>query len=353
MKILIIQPYLTKYRADLFNEISNIYEEVHVISSKDKNYGYGLGLSNKFNHILLKRINLSFLHIQIGIEKNILFLKPDKIFIAGDFKSLNFWSTLFLCKFKSIPLYVHGQGLYKKAKKNYFSKFLFLITLIFCKKYICYNKFVKKDLLRFNIKSKKINFLNNTIINYHKSPPSKTKNKNEIVFIGRLRIGSDIILLLEVLKYLKVNHNINLHLKIIGSGEEKNNLIKFSKLNKLNVKFYGEIYDLKKISKICKNSKFGIYPGDAGLSVVHLMSLSIIPIIHSDFQKHNGPEPAYVNINNGFFFKRKNFTSLADLLFKIPKMHTKELNKLAKNSYQTYLLLNKVKMSDKLIQILK
>ena len=44
MKILIIQPYLTKYRADLFNEISNIYEEVHVISSKDKNYGYGLGL---------------------------------------------------------------------------------------------------------------------------------------------------------------------------------------------------------------------------------------------------------------------------------------------------------------------
>ena len=353
MKILIIQSYLAKYRADLFNEISEKYKEVHVITSKDKNYEYGLGSSNKFNHILLKRINFFFFHIQIGIEKKILFLKPDKIFIAGDFTSLSYWSTLILSKFKSIAVYVHGQGLYKKQKKNYLYKFLFLITLMFCKKYICYNKFVKKDLLRFNIKSKKINFLNNTIINHHKSLPSKTKDKNEIVFIGRLRIGSDIIFLLEVLKNLKVNHNIDLHLKIIGSGEEKNNLIKFSKLNKLNVKFYGEIYDLKKISKICKNSKFGIYPGDAGLSVVHLMSLSIIPIIHNDFQKHNGPEPTYVNKNNGFLFKRKNFTSLTDLLIKITKMHTKELYRLSKNSYQTYLLLNKVKMSDKLIQILK
>ena len=352
MKILIIQPSLTKYRADLFNEISKEYEEIHIISSKDPNYKFGLDSSNKFKHTLLKRINF-FFYIQLGIEKNIIRLKPNKILIAGDFRSLSYWSTLFLSKFRSIPIYVHGQGLYRKSKKNYLYKSLFLFSLLFCKKYICYNEYVKKDLLRFNIKSKKIFFLNNTIINYHKSPPNKNKNKNEIVFIGRLRKGSNIILLLEVLKYLKTKHNINFYLKIIGDGVEKNNLVMFAKLNKINVKFFGEIYDLKKITKICKKSQFGIYPGDAGLSIIHLMSLSIIPIIHNDFQKHNGPEPTYTNKNNGFFFKRNNFTSLTDLLIKITKIDTKELYKLSKNSYHTYSLLNKVKMSDKLIQILK
>ena len=73
MKILIIQPYLTKYRADLFNEISEKYKEVNVISSKDKNYEYGLGSSNKFNHILLKRINFFFFISKLGSRKKFYF----------------------------------------------------------------------------------------------------------------------------------------------------------------------------------------------------------------------------------------------------------------------------------------
>ena len=353
MKLLIIQPYLAKYRVDLFNEVSKNYDEINIISSIDKNYKYGLYLKTKFKNILLKRINFFYFYLQIGIEINIIKLKPDKIFIAGDFRNLNFWSVLILSKLKSIPLYVHGQGLYKKYKRTYLHKFLFLFMLIFCKKYICYNEFVKKDLLRFNIKSKKLVFLNNSIINPYKSPPYKDKNKKDVVFIGRLRRGSNVTLLFQALKNLKEKHNISLKLKIIGDGEEKANLMKIVKLNKLDVKFYGEIYDLKKITKICKKSQFGIYPGDAGLSIVHFMSLSIVPIIHKNFTRHSGPEPSYVNKKNGLFFKRQSLSSLTNLLIKISKMSPRNIYDLSKNSYQTYLRLNKVKMSDNLIKILK
>ena len=74
----------------------------------------------------------------------------------------------------------------------------------------------------------------------------------QFVFIGRLRNRSNI----DLPRSLKIknNYNLKLRLKIIGDGYEKENLTKFSKLNKLNVKFYGEIYDLKKIKKICEIS---------------------------------------------------------------------------------------------------
>ena len=99
------------------------------------NMDYILKLNLK---IYIKIINFFYFYLQIGIEINIIKLKPDKIFIAGDFRNLNFWSVLILSKLKSIPLYVHGQGLYKKYKRTYLHKFLFLFMLIFCKKYICH-----------------------------------------------------------------------------------------------------------------------------------------------------------------------------------------------------------------------
>ena len=38
MKLLIIQPYLAKFRVDLFNEVSKDYDEINIISSIDKIY---------------------------------------------------------------------------------------------------------------------------------------------------------------------------------------------------------------------------------------------------------------------------------------------------------------------------
>ena len=47
MRLLIVQPYLTKYRADLFNEIAQDIQEINVLSSKDPNFKYGLKSKNK------------------------------------------------------------------------------------------------------------------------------------------------------------------------------------------------------------------------------------------------------------------------------------------------------------------
>jgi len=104
---------------------------------------------------------------------------------------------------------------------------------------------------------------------------------------------------------------------------------------------------------LSKDCKVGVYPGDAGLSIVHYMSLSLVPIVHSDLTKHMGPEPSYIKDNeNGLMFIRNDKDSLADIIKKV--LINKELTKkLSKNAFNTYLVLNSPTMAEKLINIMK
>ena len=97
-------------------------------------------------------------------------------------------------------------------------------------------------------------------------------------------------------------------------------------------------------------SQFGIYPGDAGLSINHFMSLSITQLFIIIFKIFRA-RTAYIN-KNGIFFKRKNLHSLTKVLLNYLKWIANQFLNL-QNSYQTFLNLNKSKMSDKLIKILK
>jgi glycosyltransferase involved in cell wall biosynthesis len=354
-KIFIIQPYLTKYRLDIFKDLDSKFNEIYYIAASDKYYNYGVNKKEKKlkKIFLLKRINLGFCYYLTGIEKLILRIKPKKIIISGDFRSINYWIILLFSKIKNIEVFVHGQGLFKKNKKSYLSIALFKISLLFCKKYICYNEFIKFDLKkRFNISSNKITYIDNTIINNFTVVP-KFKKRKEIIFIGRLRENSNLGILFDALIELRQKYKINFKIKIIGDGKEKNKLIKFIKTNQLKVKFYGQIYEQKKINKISKKSLFGIYPGNAGLSVVHYMSLSLITIVHDSIYNHSGPEPSYIKHNyNGFKFKYNNKDDLIKILKKIYFLNDAKLKKLAKNSYRTYQKLNKIKMSTKFEKIL-
>jgi hypothetical protein len=53
------------------------------------------------------------------------------------------------------------------------------------------------------------------------------------------------------------------------------------------------VYDAEQIRKISLDCFAGCYPGNAGLSVVHMMSLSLPVITHDDLRAH-GPEPSFI-----------------------------------------------------------
>lgn len=60
----------------------------------------------------------------------------------------------------------------------------------------------------------------------------------------------------------------------------------------------------------------GCYPGDAGLSVVQFMGLSLVPVVHDQLHRHMGPEPGYVKdgINGRLFERAAGAPSLARCL---------------------------------------
>jgi len=353
MKILIIQPYLAKYRVDLFNQLKKKDNEIVVLYSKDKKYSYGANIKKKFFTKILKKIDFKFFYLQIGMETFLLKYKPDKVFISANFRCLNFWLLITICKLLSIPVFLHGHGMFKKSKINFIYRLIFNYSLLMCTKYICYNKFVKKKLLLFNFDKKKLTFLNNTLINKHCLKPSFNRKKDELIFIGRLRNSTNLELLFYALQSLKNDHNIIYKLKIIGDGENKLKLVNLAKFLKINVKFLGNIYDDIKIRNICKNSCYGIYPGNAGLSVVHYMSLSLIPIMHDDIIFHSGPEVSYVKKKfNGFTFIRNNKRSLVKILKKICFLKQEKIFSISRNAHETYLKLNYPNFSTKLLKIL-
>jgi len=143
--------------------------------------------------------------------------------------------------------------------------------------------------------------------------------------------------------------NIKLTLDIVGDGEKRVELEKYANKLNLDINFLGAIYDDELISNLSKDCKIGVYPGDAGLSVVHYMSLSLVPIVHSDLTKHMGPEPSYIKNNeNGLMFIRNDKNSLAKVIRKALKNQELSIN-LSKNAFNTYESLLSPTMADKLM----
>jgi glycosyltransferase involved in cell wall biosynthesis len=236
---------------------------------------------------------------------------------------------ILILRFFSVKVLLHGQGLYKKDKVGFLNKITYTYFNFFCDKYICYSKTSMESLAKLAIMKKSI-VCENSLINYC-GVERKYSGENGVLFVGRLRNESNINFLIQLAQY-----NPKLQIHIVGSSGLINEFKEIS--NKLkNIIFYGEIYEFEKISEISKNCFIGVYPGDAGLSVVHYMSLSLPVLVHDDLKKHMGPEPSYVKNNfNGLLFKRGDFISFANGINKFFEMDVTEKNLFMENSYNTY-----------------
>lgn len=352
-KLLIIQPLLASYRKNLFEDMLNHFDDVHVFANLYPKNGFSTPIETRFikthTPFVGKRNKVYY---QKGIISFIIKNRPTHIFLTQDFRAINFWLVIVLAKILNIPTFGHGQGLYDKPNEPLLHKIMFKSSISLLKKYICYTQSVYKTLESIGIAKNKLEVMDNTIINKFPIKEINTyRDKNKLFYLGRLRKGCNVELLLKAMFALK-NIIPGISLEIIGDGEEKQDLINIVYKYKLNVTFHGAIYDDKKVSEISKKSTYGIYPGDAGLSIVHYMSLSLIPIVHNDLSKHMGPEPSYIhNGINGMTFERNSEKSLINILNTILN-NTKIQKNLSANAFKSYCELNEIKMSDKLKNIL-
>lgn len=354
--LLIVQPYLTAYRLPIFTELAN-YVNVQIISSPPQNkegYGEENIPSNIISRLVpeLKLFNGTLLY-QTGLIRFIHKNRPNIIICPANPRYISLWLVLILAKFYRIPVYSWGHGIYKKTSISILERITYRLMVKLSKKFICYAPIVYNSMLKLPIDEAKLATAENALINsYPISPAEKTGQENGILFIGRLRAGNDLNLLIEVVKKLREENNNYLTLHIIGDGEESSIMTKMCQKYAW-ITWHGRIYQQQPIQDISRQCLLGCYPGNAGLSVVHMMSLSLPPIVHNNFSAHMGPEPAYIRDSfNGFLFDYNDKPNSLYLTFQKALKNREQLALIQKNAYATYKQLTKPSLAERLIKII-
>jgi len=135
------------------------------------------------------------------------------------------------------------------------------------------------------------------------------KNKNSIIFCGRLIKEKGVIYLIKAFERIN-NKNKKTKLIIIGEGPEENNLKEYIKTKKIkNVIFQGFV-DNKELIKFYQNSAFLVIPSilTENYPIVALEAMSnSIPVIAFD---SGGVKESVINNKTGLIIKKYDIVEL-------------------------------------------
>ncbi len=299
-KICIIQPFLVDYRQQVFLDLAKYCHLDLVISPTPSSSGFGQPVSSEnprvrcFTIPTLKPFGEKIGMIQWGIGKYILRERPDSIIIFANPRYFSFWTTLFLGKLLGIPTYAHGHGLFKKHKIGVLYRLMMNVLLKLVTSYICYAPIVQQSFIDRGFPDQKLSVAHNSLVNrFPVQPEEKIGNERGVLFVGRLREGNNMGLLLRVMERIRQSDGIPLTLHVIGTGEGAEQLQR-EMTHRPWIVLHGGTYDQERIRSISLDCFLGCYPGNAGLSVEHMMSLSLPVVTHNDLSSHQGPEPSFI-----------------------------------------------------------
>ena len=334
-RLLIVQPYLTKYRLPVFREIAESFD-LDVLASKSTDYGSEICDDSFAITTVSERQIFSVFYWQSGLISALRSTKYDLLFITANPRYLSTWFALYQARLLGIKVVLHGQGLYRKESHSLSTKLIYALFNLFSDRYLAYTALSKESMRGLSIYQKTV-VTENSIVN-SATVDEKRGSEKGVLFVGRLRDGSNVESLIEAVMGLNEEQKeqaATYTLHIVGAGVLLSAMKqKYAKLD--FVKFYGEIYDSSRIAQISKSCFVGCYPGDAGLSILHYMSLSLPPVVHSNMRCHMGPEPSYIKDGfNGVLFERGDKKSLQNALRAVSN-NQRKLRSLQQNAFETY-----------------
>ena len=357
-RIAFIYPILTHYNLPILRNLANkVFLDVFY-SPTNSVSGFGDVQPFEHPHISWHPVkewllfgSKQFGMYQAGIAYRLLLTRPNAVVLWANPRYLSFWVILVFGYLFQVPIYTRGHGLYKKRKVSFLYRLMYQLIVNLSVKYICYTPIVKQSLLRAGIPADKLAVDYNTLCVESAVPAEeKTGEERGVLFIGRLRPQCDIDVLVTAIEMVRGEYNIDLH--VIGSGPLENEVQNMaSRLSWIH--YHGAVFDQKRISTISRSCRVGCYPGTAGLSVVHLMALSLPVITHSELYAH-GPEAIYIqHEKNGFFYGYKRETErLADTIRKVFELPREQTQIMQRNAYKTYHELSTPLYHQRLLDIL-
>lgn len=308
-RLAVIQPHLSNPSREMFLELSTHCAIDLVVSPAPSGTGFEVAplpessRVREFNGPTLRPWGKKLGWVQMSVLSYIVSHRPDAVFLNANPRYLTFWLTLLWARVLGIPVYAHGHGFYRRARIGSAYRLMIAAMLKFVTVYICYAPIVRQAFLDTGFSGEKLAVAHNSLINRVlvtprekdervKQQPGKNASANGILFIGRLRRESRIDRLLRVIDRIRREDGFDLTLHIIGEGEESA-MLKAQARGSSWAVFHGGIYDAARIREISLDCFAGCYPGNAGLSVVHMMSLSLPVITHDNWRQH-GPEPSFI-----------------------------------------------------------
>lgn len=352
-RVLIVYHYIAHYRLPIFKELANSdnYKFEFAAGVKpDQNIKIiGVDEANENGLIFHELKNNWFLKAKILWQSNLISLvksnQYDHIIFLGNPNFISTWLGLVVCKLINIKGYIWAHGVTSKPN---FLKLLVLKTFWrFCDGIFLYGNYAKKMITSFNIPSKKLHVVYNSL-DYNRQLKVRRELKNSnifneyfkndfpvLIFIGRLTKVKKLHQILEAISVLKLI-GVYCNIVFVGSGEEEKFLIEQADEKGLNecCWFYGPSYDEEELGQLIFDSKICVAPGNVGLTAMHSLVYGTPVISHSDFSNQM---PEYESIEPGFsgdFFEPNNISSLVEVLKKWILLGNEKYNEKVENCYK-------------------
>jgi glycosyltransferase involved in cell wall biosynthesis len=298
-RLCVIQPILTSYRLPLFLELSRYCQVDVLFSASNAAKGYGNFVQTNtpavryFEIPTLRPFGNQIGMFQRGVVSYLLREEPDAVVIFANPRYLSFWTTLIVARLFGISIYAHGHGVYKRVRTGMLYRLMIKQMLQLVTGYIAYAPSVRESFVAHGFSGRKVRVAHNSVtVSSTALPQEKTGRELGILFIGRLRRDCNLSLLFRTVRRLRDEDGLALDVHVVGSGECASELRgEWGEIPSIH--WYGELYDEEEIRRISLDCFLGCHPGSAGLSVVHMMALSLPVVTHNNVSQH-GPEVTFI-----------------------------------------------------------
>jgi glycosyltransferase involved in cell wall biosynthesis len=336
IKLIVLQPVLYEYRSKVFSNLDKLtpcYMVTTLCSLAPACAYINLMTSNP-----LAWVSAVF-HVLINYSDRKV------AFVPAYTGHLGIVLTVLLLKLFRIPILVHGQALFKKPHPNHLDRLISLFWLGACCRYLSYSAIGIEGPFLYPCFKRKISILPNrfeslSALGLEKFFPNFSSFTGttalRVLFIGRDRPGARLDLALHLIEFLRTSGKA-VTLDIIGVQAPP----------APGVTFHGTLY-ADHIREIAANCHVGLYPGDAGLSVLHYMALGLCPVVHRDVRLHSGPEPGY--LQEGFsarLFERGSLSSLVDIFLDFYSA-PRDLAELRSNAHSEAVKIHNISLSSEI-----
>ncbi|WP_210366121.1 glycosyltransferase [Bacillus sp. REN3] len=312
----------------LANELSKKGYEVRLVTLNLKDSVYDKQLNKEVNLIDLNidKARNSFLAMYKNIKKN----KPQKILVFNHELAILLVMIRGISRldFSIISRNINVLSVKRDKEKSLWHKYFvhYLIKMLYKKvnKVIAQSKGMKEDLIKhYGFNKKNVYVVNNPVSEeIEKFVEHVEKKENEVIFVGRLSKQKGINYLLESFR-ISLSQIPNMHLRIIGEGSLKNEVIEM--INQLGLRNnvhlegfsnnIGYYYSKAKVTILSS-----VYEGFPNV-LVESITLGT-PVV--SFNTPTGPSEIIIDEINGYLAE---YLNVEDLSRKLVKAYKKDWEK--------------------------